>query len=192
MYIFFMSIIISQKKYHLVSVYQDIYATYIVNNYLDTSTVKTRTKFYKTTFPSDIIFTKYNASTSADQVENLTMQFNINYRTYIVSLIYLLSKRADLSFAVHKLETFSSNPSKVNFDAMVHLLRYIRDNNTLGLKYSADMNNAPLSNLFRQASINTENQFLYSSDSSWQDCQDTGIITGACIILYQCRPIDHV
>ena len=30
------------------------------------------------------------------------------------------------------------------------------------------------------------------SDSSWQDCPDTGISTGAYIIFYQGGPIDHV
>ena len=30
------------------------------------------------------------------------------------------------------------------------------------------------------------------SDSSWQDCPDTRISTGAYIILYQGGPIDHV
>ena len=29
------------------------------------------------------------------------------------------------------------------------------------------------------------------SDSSWQDCPDTGRSTGAYIIFYQCGPIDH-
>ena len=29
------------------------------------------------------------------------------------------------------------------------------------------------------------------SDSSWQDCPDTGRSTGAYIIFYQGRPIDH-
>ena len=29
-------------------------------------------------------------------------------------------------------------------------------------------------------------------DSSWQDCTDTGISTGAYIIFYQGGPIDHV
>ena len=40
--------------------------------YLDTSTFKTSTKFYKTTFPSDMIFTKDDASTSDEQVDKLT------------------------------------------------------------------------------------------------------------------------
>ena len=46
----------------------------IVANYLDTATFKTSTKFYKTTLPSDITFTKADASTSDEQVENLTRE----------------------------------------------------------------------------------------------------------------------
>ena len=60
----FMSIRISQMKDHSISVYQARYDTYIVAKYLDTDTVKTGTKFYKTTFPSDIIFTKADECTS--------------------------------------------------------------------------------------------------------------------------------
>ena len=65
-----------------------------------------------------------------------------------------------LSFAVHKLEKFSSNPGKVHFEGFVHLLRYIRYNKTLGLKYYADMNDENLSDLLRQAIIKTENKLM--------------------------------
>ena len=44
-----------------------------------------------------------------------------------------------LSFAVHKLERFSLNPGKGNFEGLIHLLIYIRDNNTLGLNYYSDI-----------------------------------------------------
>ena len=54
----FMSIRISQMKDHSISVDQDRYDTSIVAKYLDTATVQAGTKFFKTTFPSDIIFTK--------------------------------------------------------------------------------------------------------------------------------------
>ena len=57
----------------------------------------------------------------------------------------------DLSFAVHKLAKFSATPGKVHFEGLVHLLRYIRDNKTLGLKYYADLNDAPVTDLLRQA-----------------------------------------
>ena len=82
------------------------YATSIVAKYLDTSTVKEITKFYKTTFPPDIIFKKYDTSTSDEQVEKLNREFNIHYRDCIGSLIYLLSTIVELSFSVYKLSIF--------------------------------------------------------------------------------------
>ena len=98
----------------------------------------------------------------------------------------------DLSFAVHKLETISANTGKVHFIVSVHLLIYIIDNKTLGLNYCAYTNDAPLSDLLRQASINIYNYLMAFSDSSCKDCPDTGRSTGAYIIFYQCCPIDHV
>ena len=68
----FMSIKISLMKDHSISVYQARYATSIVAKYMDTSIVKASKRFYKTTLPSDMIFTKADASTSDYQVEKLT------------------------------------------------------------------------------------------------------------------------
>ena len=60
----FMSIRISHMKDHSISVDQARYATSIVAKYLDTSTVEVSKKFYKTTFPTDLIFIKEDAYTS--------------------------------------------------------------------------------------------------------------------------------
>ena len=79
----FMSIRIYEMKDHSISVYQDRYYTSIMAHYLDTTTVETSKKFYKTNLPSDMIFTKADASTSDEQVEKLTREFNIHYRSCI-------------------------------------------------------------------------------------------------------------
>ena len=107
------------------------------------------------------------------------------------SLIYLLSTRVDLSFAVQKLANVSANHSKVHFEGLIHLLRYMKDNKTLGLKYYADLNDAPLTNLLRQANIKTKNHLMDFSDYSWQAFPDTGRNKRAYIIFYQCGTIDH-
>ena len=73
----------------------------------------------------------------------------------------------DLSFAVHKLANFSENPGKVHCEGLVHFFRYIRDNKTLGLKYYAGLNDAPVTDLLRQANPKTKNHFMDFSDSSW-------------------------
>ena len=90
-----MSLRISQLKDHSISVDQARYATYIVVKYLYTDTVKASNKFYKTTLPADMIFTKADISTSDEQFEKLTREYNIHYRACIGSLIYLLSTIVD-------------------------------------------------------------------------------------------------
>ena len=72
----------------------------------------------------------------------------------------------DLSFAVNKLAKFSENPGKVHFEGLLHLLRYIRDNKTLGLKYHAYLNDAPVTDLLIQANIKTKNHLMDFSDYS--------------------------
>ena len=79
----FMSISISQIKDHFISLYQDRYDTSIVDKYLYTSKVKTSTNVYTTTLPSDMIYTKDDASTSHEQVEKLNREFNIHYTACI-------------------------------------------------------------------------------------------------------------
>ena len=113
--------------------------------------------FYNTPLLYYIIFIKADAYTSDDKVEKLTKEINIHYRACIGSLIYLLSTRVDLSLASHKLGRFSSNPGKLNFEEFLHILKYIRDNNTLGLNYYYNMKDAPISDLLIQAIINNEN-----------------------------------
>ena len=62
-----------------------------------------------------MIFTKEYVSTSDEQVDKLTREYNIHYRACIGSLIYLLCIRVDLINSVHKLEKFSANPGRVHF-----------------------------------------------------------------------------
>ena len=71
------------------------------------------------------------------------------------------------------------------------MLRYIRDNKTLVPKYYSYLNDALVTDLSRQSNIKTENHLMDFSDSSWQDCPDTGRSTGAYNIFYQGGPIDH-
>ena len=82
-----MSTRISKLKDHSISVDQARYDTSIVAKYLDTATVKASTKFYKTTLPADMIFTKEDVSTTDEQIGKLTREYNIHYRACIGSLI---------------------------------------------------------------------------------------------------------
>ena len=139
-----------------------------MDKYLDTSIVKKSTKFYTTTFLSDMIFTKDEVSTSYEQVDKFTREFNIHHRACIGPSIYLLFIVVYLSFSLHKLAKFPSKPRKLYSEGLVHLLSYIRENKKFGLKHYSDMKGATLSDLLRQASIKTENQLMGFSHSSWK------------------------
>ena len=73
----------------------------------------------------------------------------------------------------------------------MYLLRYIRDNKTLGLKYYDNMKDALLYELFRQYNIKTENKLMVLSGSSWKYFPETGRSIGAYIIFDQGGPIEH-
>ena len=127
---------------------------------MDTATSKASKKSYKTTLPSGVIITKEDKFTSDEQVKRLNRELNIHFRACIGSFNYLLYSRVDLNFAVHKLEKLSTNPGKVHFEGLVHILRYNWYNKTLVLKYYADVNDAPVSYVLRQAGIKTENHLM--------------------------------
>ena len=175
-----------------ISIYQARYATSIVEKYLDTATVQYITNVYKTNVPSDMIFTIADASISDEQIKKLARELNLHYRACIGWFICLLSTIVDLSFAVHKLAIFSSNHGEVHFEVLVHLLWYIRDNKTLELKYYADLNDAPLFHLLRQAIIKTDNHLIDISDSSWHYFPNIFRSTGAYVIFYQGETMDNV
>ena len=71
---------------------------------------------------------------------------------------------------MHKLAKVLENSDNVHFEGKTYILRYIRDNNILGLNYYSDINDEPVYDLLRQVSIKTENQLMDFSDSSWQVC----------------------
>ena len=89
------------------------------------------------------------------------------------------------------MEKFLLNYGKLHFEGLVQLLKYIRDNKNLGLEYYAKIYDEPLSDLFRRASIKTDNELMVLSDWIWQYFRYTDITTGEYILFYQGGPIDH-
>ena len=57
--------------------------------------------------------------------------------------------------------------------------------------YYAVLNDAPVTDILKQANIKTKNHLMDFSDSSSQDCPDTGRSTRVYIIFYQGGTIDH-
>ena len=62
-----------------------------------------------------MVLTKEDASKSDEQVEQISRDYNTQYRACVRLIIYILSKIVDFCFAVNKLIKFSPNPGKVHF-----------------------------------------------------------------------------
>ncbi|KAG7564815.1 Retrotransposon Copia-like N-terminal [Arabidopsis suecica] len=90
------------------------------------------------------------------------------YRALIGKLLYLTITRADITFAVHKLSQFLSQPRTLHLEAAHRIIRYLKGDPGRGLFYSAQ------SDLRLQA----------FSDADWGTCQDTRrSTTGFCVFL---------
>ena len=73
--------------------YQAIYATSVIENYLYTTTTKENSKFHKNTLPHDIIFTKEDASNSYEKMGVFSREYNIHYRVCVVDGILLRERK---------------------------------------------------------------------------------------------------
>ena len=104
--------------------------------------------------------------------------------------LYFLHKSGFI-FCITQAGKVSSNPGKLHFEVLVHLLRYIRETKNLGLGYYTKIEYVPISGIFIQAIVNTENQLMVLSASICQECKYTGRSTGAYILFYQGEPIDN-
>ncbi len=107
----------------------------------------------------------------------------MDYAPYIGSLIYLSQKRTDIIFAVNKLAKFMRKPGKWHFDALVHLLRYLQDNNNFGIRFFLDFTTSPLYHHLGEHELPMDQLLMMMCDSSRHDDVDTGWSTGCFMIM---------
>ncbi|XP_041994163.1 secreted RxLR effector protein 161-like [Salvia splendens] len=90
------------------------------------------------------------------------------YRRLIGRLLYLCITRPHVTFVVHKLSQFVSNPCTDHWEAAEKILRYLKGSPGHGLFYSS--NSKPVLSIF--------------SDVDWASCPDTRkSMTGYCLFL---------
>ena len=140
--------------------------------------------------PVDFIVTKKDCSKDGQEVAKLEEQFGFTYSSAIGSLIYILNTRPDAMFAIMKLAKFMKKPGRVHFEALIHLLWYLRDNRRFGLKYYRYIQDSPIYGLLSQHGISSTLNIFGMHDSSWQDCPDTGRSTGAFLNFFQGGVVD--
>ncbi|XP_042016176.1 secreted RxLR effector protein 161-like [Salvia splendens] len=90
------------------------------------------------------------------------------YRRLIGRLLYLCITRPNITFAVHKLSQYVSNPCAEHWQAAEKVLKYLKGSPAHGLFYSSS--SKPTLSIF--------------SDADWAACPDTRkSMTGYCLLL---------
>jgi hypothetical protein len=99
--------------------------------------------------------------------------------------------RGDIVYAVNKIAKYSRKLGKNHFEALLHVLQYLRDNYLLGIRFYSDVGDAPITKMLTLQNMNPAHPFYAFSDSSWNDDIDSGRSNGGYIIWYMGGMVDH-
>ena len=114
---------------------------------------------------------------------------NAPYRMAVGSLIWLMiGTRPDIAFAVGKLSKFCENPRQSHWNAVKHLLRYVKYTRTVGIHYQKSSPLHPLGYCDSDWASCTETRkstegmvFLLSGGAvSWRSKKQSVIATSSC------------
>jgi len=148
---------------------QTRYCSSFIKKYLDSVGCKNVSRKHTIPLPCDFVPTSEDCSETEEKSEILMDEYKLDYASCIGSLIYLSQTRSDIIFAVNKLARYMRKPGKALLDALVHLLRYLRDNNNFGVRFFSNYFTSPLYTHFKYNGLPTDQLILVMSDSSWND-----------------------
>jgi hypothetical protein len=165
---------INQLVNYNIELDQSRYCLSIVKKYLETAGAPKNNRQHKTPLALDFVPTLDVCSPNDSVARKLEKEYNINFASCIGSFIYLGMTRCDIVYAVNKLAKFTRQPRRNHFEALLHLLRYLRDNALMGIRFYSDLSRAPLITTLQSQEIEQKHPLFGFSDSSWNDNVDTG------------------
>jgi hypothetical protein len=187
----YLSTRINQLSSYDIEIDQSRYCKAIIKKYLDTAGTKRDLAFHPTPLPLDFIPTADDRSADEKAVQALEAEYNVDYASCIGSLIYLCMTQCDTVFAINKLAKFSKYPGRNHFEVLFHLLRYLRDHTSYGLRFYSNFSSSPISQMLLKEGLTQTHPFFSFSDSSWDDDVDHGRSTGCYIITCMGGVVDH-
>jgi len=148
---------------------------------------------YAAPLPQTVRLTMEDKSENYAEVRNLETDFGFDYAGAVGSLIYLLNTYPKINFAVRKLARFMALPGKEHFKALKHLLMHVKYHAPeCGIRFYSDVSKSPVYKKLTEIGCDWVNEHPIHcvSDSSFQDCPDTGRSTGGYMIMMQGGVID--
>ena len=181
---------VTQSANFDVTVDQSRYIALIISRFLPSVDINKLSDFqikrYSSPLPHDFVATKQDCSPDKETVQKLQEEFGFEYASVIGMFIYLLNTAYYLHFAISKLGKFNALPGRVHFKAVKHLLMHLACNRLkCGVTFYSDVTRSPIYQLVKEnTDANPDAPIIMFTDSSWQDCPDTGRSTG-CYQIYQ-------
>ena len=125
--------------------------------------------------PSDYLFTKENRPQNEEEIKEIQNNFgDILMPSAVSSLLYLaLNTRSDILWITNKLTKSASNPGFKDYKALMHCFRYLRKHTGYAIKFYADETQLPVYKICIQHNIKYT-PIVGFTDSSWNECPDTG------------------
>ena len=165
---------------------QETYAKHVLNRYCGPESPWGLPPMQETPAPIDYVYTKENRPITTEDKQEVEKRYpDLSMASAVSSLLYIaLNTRCDILWIVNKLAKSSSNPGLKDFAALLHCFGYLRKHTDFAIKYYAKIEESPVYDICtRNKIISTE--IVGFSDSSWQDCPDTGRSTGGFKIFVQ-------
>ena len=141
--------------------------------------------YHDTPAPPDYVYTKENRPDEEEKSLIKKTYGDLKLSSIVCSLLFLaINTRSDLLWAVGKLSKACSNPSMVDYAAAFWTLGYLRKYHDWGIKIYADPEQSWFYKICKNNKI-TPTSLGAMSDSSFQDCPDTGRSTSGYKLFYR-------
>ena len=154
---------------------QENYIKHLLNRYCTKDSPFGLPPFQSTPAPVDYVYTKSNRPKDEKEKEEIKEKFgSISMPSAVSSLLYAaLNTRSDILWITNKLAKSANNPGKVDFLALMHVFGYLRKHPNYAIKFYKNLIESPVYEICNRHKLPLTN-IVGFSDTSWQDCPDTG------------------
>ena len=154
---------------------QENYVKHILNRYCGKDSPWGLPPMQETPAPVDYVYSKANRPQNEIEKAQIEKKYpGLSMASAVSSLLYVaLNTRSDILWATNKLAKSSTNPGMKDFDTLMHVFGYLRRYPDYAIKFYAHIEESPSAIICKRHNIEST-EILGFSDTSWQDCPDTG------------------
>jgi hypothetical protein len=140
------------------------YCKVIANRFLEKAGAKKKPRYHSTIFPAEFVPSVDNCSKDEETSKTLQEEYGIDFASCVGVLLYLSYTRPGITDAVVKFAKYTRCSGVVHMEALLHFLRYLRDNMYLGLKFYSNITMSPITRLLSSNGISLDNPLCTFTD----------------------------